>query len=41
MRTFYNRGLVRYAKGNRDGAIADFDEAVRLNPFAALKQRGR
>jgi tetratricopeptide (TPR) repeat protein len=29
---FYNRSLVRYAKGDFDGAIADSNEALRLRP---------
>jgi tetratricopeptide (TPR) repeat protein len=33
---YYNRGNSRLEAGDKDGAIADYREAARLNPY--LKQ---
>jgi tetratricopeptide (TPR) repeat protein len=33
---YYNRGVVRYSKGDYDGAIADFTKAITLNPSFAV-----
>jgi len=35
-RVYYNRGNARLDAGDKDGAIADLRQAVKLNP--ALKQ---
>jgi tetratricopeptide (TPR) repeat protein len=32
----YNRGVIRYDLRNWDGAIADFDEAIMLNPHRVM-----
>ena len=40
---YYNRGIAKQVKGNLDGAIADYDRAIELNPrYAhAYTNRGR
>ncbi len=38
---FYNRGLGYHAKDNIDLAIADYTEAIRLNPQSAYPWNGR
>ena len=38
---FYNRGLERQAAGDLDGALADFDLALRLNPADAIALSNR
>jgi serine/threonine-protein kinase len=40
---YFNRGNVRRARGDLDGALADYGEALRLRPddTAALLNRGR
>jgi tetratricopeptide (TPR) repeat protein len=39
---FNNRGIARSGKGDLEGAIADYDEAIRLKPdyAAAFYNRG-
>ena len=41
-RAFYNRGLAWRNKGDLDRAVADFDQAIKLDPkyVAALYNRG-
>jgi len=39
-KAFYNRGNARKNKGDLEGAIKDYDEAVRLNLPDALNNRG-
>ena len=38
---FYNRGLVRYDKQDLEGAIKDYDEAIRIEPNFTLAFRSR
>jgi lipoprotein NlpI len=33
---YFNRGALRIASGDPDGAVADFDAAIRLNPNDAM-----
>ena len=33
---YYGRGLAKSAKGDQDGAIADFSKAIELNPKLAV-----
>ncbi len=42
LEAFNSRGRVRHAQGDFDGALADYDEAIRLNPdFAAASEQPR
>ena len=38
---YYNRGNAWYAKNEYDTAIADYDDAIRLNPKDALAYNNR
>ena len=38
-RTYNSRGLARARKGDQAGAIADYDEAIRLSPTDADRAR--
>src|SRR5438874_1802464 len=35
-RAFYNRGIVYFGKQDNDSAIADFDQAISLDPSIAV-----
>src|SRR5260370_40751151 len=38
---YTNRGIVRYRKGDTSGAIADFDQAIRISPGLAATYLAR
>src|SRR6516165_1397499 len=38
---YYNRGLAYQEKGDNDRAIADYDQAIRLDPKYAFAYNGR
>ena len=38
---YSNRGLARYESGDYEGAIADFNKAIELNPEFALTYNKR
>jgi len=38
---FYNRGNARYNKGVLDGALQDYNEAIRLKPDFAMALENR
>src|SRR5258705_124712 len=38
---YINRGNARYGKGDLDGALADYDKAIELNPKDALAYYNR
>lgn len=40
-RAYNNRGVALSQKGDRDGAIADYDQAIRLDPKLASAYNGR
>jgi tetratricopeptide (TPR) repeat protein len=40
-RTAYNQGLIKAAAGDPDGALVDFDEAIRQDPGFALAYNAR
>ena len=38
---YYNRGVVRSDLGDKQGAVADYNEALRINPNFAFAYVGR